>query len=32
LPDLLVRTNHVSKVLNEILGSFEASTIFFLAY
>jgi hypothetical protein len=29
LPDLLVRTKDASKVLNEILGSFDASTIFF---
>jgi hypothetical protein len=27
---LLVRTNDASKVLNEMLCSFEASTIFFL--
>jgi hypothetical protein len=30
LPDLLVRTKDASKVLNEILGSFDASTIFLL--
>jgi hypothetical protein len=28
LPDFLVRTKDASKVLNEILGSFDASTIF----
>jgi hypothetical protein len=30
LPNLLVRTNDASKVLNEMLCSFDASTIFFL--
>jgi hypothetical protein len=30
LPDLLVGTNDASKVLNEMLCSFEASTIFLL--
>jgi hypothetical protein len=30
LPDLLVRTKDASKVLNEMLCSFDAFTIFFL--
>jgi hypothetical protein len=30
LPDLLVRTKGASKILNEILGSFDTSTTFFL--
>jgi hypothetical protein len=30
LPDLLVKTYDASKVLNEILGSFDAIGVFFL--